>query len=118
VVIVVAIAFIAISTAQITSAVFGLRTMPLASGPVDSPVRRCATGISRLARALDRGPSPAEWNDAESVEETCRAVTGGLDAWAALLRLRAAELQLAPATSEDLQPLRVEVAAHLPPDLR
>jgi len=128
VVIVVASAFIVISTAQITSAVFGLGTQPLASGPGDSPERRCAVGISRLVRALDRpagadpptarAPSALDWNDADGVEQTCRTATGGLDAWAALLRLKAAELQLTHAGPADLQPLRDEVAAHLPPDLR
>jgi hypothetical protein len=127
-VIVAASAFIAVSTAQITSAVFGLGTEPLASGPGDSPERRCAVGISQLVRALERpvqadpptarAASAADWKDADSVEQTCRTATGGLDAWAALLRLKAAELQLTHAGPADLQPLRGEVAAHLPPDLR
>lgn len=127
VIMVVAVGFIAVSTVQIISAVFGLGTTPLATGPIDAPERQCAVGISRLARALDaparvdRVESPASdprWTGADAVENECRKAAGGLDAWAALLRLQAAESQLAEASQADLQPLRREVAAHLPADLR
>jgi len=128
VVMVVAVSFIVVSTAQIVRAVFGLGTTPLAAGPADSPEGQCALGIRRLVRALDRpvgtdpgsagGASEPAWSDAEAVDQACRKAPGGLDAWTALLRLRAAEQQLAQANDEDLQPLRREVAAHLPADLR
>jgi hypothetical protein len=127
VVIVVAVTFVVASASQIVSAVFGLGTVPLAAGPVDSPERRCAEGIGHLVRTLAprSGASPpatqalqAPWNDADRVEQECRNATGGLDAWDALLRLRAAELQLSEPTPADLQPLRNEVIAHLPADLR
>jgi hypothetical protein len=128
VVMVVAVSFIAVSTTQIVRAVFGLATTSLAPGRADSPQGRCAIGIRRLARTLDRpvgveppasGPATgAGWTDTEAVDQACRKASGGLDAWAALLRLRAAEQQLAQASEEDLQPLRREVAAHLPADLR
>jgi hypothetical protein len=127
VVLVVSLMFIAASSSQIVSAVFGLGTVPLAAGPSDSAERRCAEGISRLVRGLDPsgGGTPAatrtleaRWNAADPVEQQCQKATGGLDAWDALLRLRAAELQLSDPTPADLQPLRNEVTAHLPADLR
>ncbi len=127
VVLVVAVTFIGASSAQIVSAVFGLGTVPLTAGPVDSPERRCAEGIGHLVRALEP-PSSASppatkaleppWNDADRVEQECRKAAGGLDAWDALLRLQAAKLQLSEPTPADLQPLRDEVIAHLPADLR
>lgn len=126
VVMVAAFAFIAISSAQIVAAVFGLGTTPLAAGSLDSPERQCALGIRRLARALDAParldrvelPASERWTGADAVENECRKAAGGLDAWAALLRLQAAESQLVEASQADLQPLRREVAAHLPADLR
>jgi hypothetical protein len=127
VVLVVAVTFIVASASQIASAVFGWGTVPLAAGPVDSPERRCAEGIGHLVRTLEvpSGASspatkalPAPWKDADRVEHECRNAARGLDAWDALLRLRAAELQLADPTPAELQPLRDEVIAHLPADLR
>lgn len=115
IVIVVAVVFIGVSSAQIVAAVFGLGTTPLA-GPMGTPERQCALGISRLARALDAPGTP--WTEADSVENDCRKAAGGLDAWAALLRLQAAQSQLADSSQADLRPLRREVAAHLPADLR
>jgi hypothetical protein len=132
-VLVVAMLFIGVSTAQIISAVFGIRTTPLASGPIDSPERRCALGISRLAKALDRAarapaaepgfrseiPDPGgDWASADGVQRSCGQATGGLDAWAALLRLRQAQSQLARSQPDDLLPLRRDLAAHLPQDMR
>jgi hypothetical protein len=127
VVIVIAISFIAASSWQIASAVFGLGTIPISAGPGDSRERQCAEGIRRLARTLDAPlgadrPTPSTfesgWKGADPVEEACRGAAGGVDAWDALLRLRQAEEQLAEGDSDDLQPLRDEVAAHLPADLR
>jgi hypothetical protein len=125
VILVVSVAFIGASSAQIIAAVFGLGTTPLPSGPPDSPERRCAAGISRLAQALSAPPpgdaaprGNASWADAAGIEQSCRKVSGGLDAWAALLRLQAAESELAQAGQSDLEALRREVAAHLPADLR
>jgi hypothetical protein len=126
VVLVVALVFIGVSSAQIISAVFGLGTVPLAAGPGDSPERRCGEGISQLLKAPEppSGATPAAAkplqaaNDADRVEQECRKAAGGLDAWDALLRLRAAESQLAATAPEALEPLRHEVIAHLPADLR
>jgi hypothetical protein len=132
-VLVVAMLFIGVSTAQIISAVFGIRTTPLASGPIDSPERRCAVGISRLAKALDRAarapaaepgfrpeiPDPTgDWASADGVQRSCGQAVGGLDAWAALLRLRQAQSQLARSQPDDLLPLRRDLVAHLPEDMR
>jgi hypothetical protein len=67
---------------------------------------------------VESRPSAARWGGADAVENECGKAAGGLDAWAALLRLQAAESQLAEASQADLQPLRREVAAHLPADMR
>jgi hypothetical protein len=72
-----------------------------------------------------------EWDDEGAVFESCRHAREGLDAWAALLRLRAVEEELARQPSSGttsaeitsdpfrvhLEPLRRDVAAHLPADL-
>jgi hypothetical protein len=131
VVLVVSVLFVASSTWQITRGVFGLGTTPLPSGPPQSPERACAIGIERLARdpgayapaAGGRGGASAAsgardaWADSESVGRACAATRDGLDAWAALLRLRAARAQL-DRNDRDLELLRVEVREHLPADLR
>lgn len=126
---VVAVALIGLSSAQIVPAVFGMGIHPLPAGAPGSPERTCAEGVRRLEGALDRaGPMAGapgfpeairpEWDDAGRVETACARSTEGLDAWAALRRLRAAEEQLAGTGPEDVAALRRDVAAHLPPDLR
>jgi len=137
---VLAVAFIASSTSQITAAVFGFGFEPLPAGAsVGSPEHLCAAGIQGLARALDRagrlasvasaasdddttavlrpGLSP-EWDRADEVRAACDAAQGGPSAWASLQRLRVAEAQSGRLGRDDLRSVRSDVAAHLPADLR
>ena len=125
----VALGFIAISVAQIIPAVFGVGVRPLPAAAAGSTEGACAEGVRRLNRALDRagplagGPAFAEalqpeWNDAPGTQLACGRSSEGLDAWAALLRLRSAEEQLAGRGDRDVATLRREVASHLPAELR
>lgn len=140
-VLVVSVAFIVSSAFQIISAVFGFGWAPLpADAPAGSPERVCAVGIRALTQALDRagqrlssvasaaddnetmaalrpGLSP-EWDSAAAIEGACAHSRGGLDAWAALQRLRVAEEQSGRLSREELTSVRNDVAAHLPADLR
>ncbi|MGH7296206.1 MAG: hypothetical protein ACRELB_14790 [Polyangiaceae bacterium] len=128
VVILVSIVFIGASAWQIIPAVFGARIAPLPDGPAGSPARVCAEGVRRLATALDRAQGSAgsgsfaaslepEWASQAEVEAACRQSPEGVGAWAALVRMRSAEEQLAPRTGA-IEPLRRDVIAHLPADLR
>jgi len=140
-VIVVAVLFVFASALQIVRAVFGLHQDPLATPLAEPTQRECALGISRLARALDRadasplrpidettdddrtsealrvGLSP-EWDRADAVMRECKRSFLGQEAWAALERLRRAQKELARRAQAELIPLRHDVSAHLPPDLR
>ena len=109
VVLVVAVAFVGASVWNVVPAVFGANVHPLPGGPAGSSERVCAEGVRRLEQALPG------WQDAAGVETACGGSSAGLDAWAALLRLRGAGQQLAPG---DLAQLRRDVEAHLPADLR
>ena len=137
----VAAAFIASSGWQIASAVFGLGVVPVAepwraSSATD---RACASGLQSLAAALDRAAARCsatdeataeqaaavfrralspEWDAASSVSTACAASREGLDAWAALERLKIAEEQVARRIHAELEPLRRDLATHLPQDLR
>jgi hypothetical protein len=137
VVLVVAVLFIGSSAWQIVRALF----VESHEGVLVSPEQRaCALGLRDLASALDRaaslvvassyevgtneavaafrrGLSP-EWNTAESVQRSCATSPGGADAWAALERLRSAEEQLTRQSRADLGPIRRDLTAHLPSDLR
>jgi hypothetical protein len=130
---VVAVAIIGSSTVQIVSAVFGVGIHPVPAAAPGTPGRTCAEGVLRLERALDRSVeaagSPAfaaslrpEWNEAGAVQRACSQSSEGLDAWASLARLRSAEEQLATGARAErlveLAPLRSDVSAHLPADLR
>jgi len=142
VVIAVAVVFIGASAVQIVPDVFGAGIEPLPSAPAGSSARLCAEGVRTLLDALaappagsaatpgrsSTEPSPEDW---ERVARDCEKASGGEDAWAALVRLRSAREQLAfhgiglspqerAAAREtiDLDPLRRDVAAHLPADLR
>ncbi len=126
---VVSVAFSGSSVAQLIPGVFGTGAHPIPAGAPGSPERVCAQGIGQLARALDRagpmagGPGFAaalhpEWDDAAGIQAVCTTAGGGLDAWAALLRLRSAQEQLAGRSPDDVVALRREVASHLPTDLR
>lgn len=128
VVIVVAVAFIGASAWQIIPAVFGVAITPIPAAPPGTAARRCADGVRRLKQALDRAADAAgsasfesrlepEWSDRAAIEKACGESPEGLDAWAALARLRSAEEQLAPRTGQ-LASLRRDVVAHLPADLR
>jgi hypothetical protein len=117
------------STAQIIPAVFGTGIRPISADLAGSSARTCAEGVQRLEQALDRAVDgsgtgdlsarlrPA-WEESNAVELACRQSSEGLDAWAALLRLRSAEEHLAPDGRGLLAPLRRDVRAHLPADLR
>jgi len=145
IVIVVAVAFIGASAVQIVPAVFGAGVRPIAPAGAGSPEGQCGEGVRSLALALDRAggeawsPSPGgepldvdpeaarqafergllpQWNAETEVERACAQSGEGLDAWAALLRLRRAEEQAVLRGRVELVPLRREVAAHVPANLR
>jgi hypothetical protein len=122
-------AIIGSSTLQIVPAVFGLGIRPLPEGLPGSAARSCAEGVQRLDQALDRAVEGTasvdfstrlqpEWEDKDAVQRACSESPAGLDAWAALARLRSAEEQLGPDGRGLLAPLRRDVRAHLPADLR
>ena len=140
-VIAVAVLFISASAVQITRAVFGLQSDPVAATLAEPAQRSCALGIRRLARALDQaraslfylsaeatedGTNTAasrrrlspDWDSADTVMRECAHSFWGQDAWAALERLRRAQEELARRGQAELIPLRRDVSAHLPPDLR
>jgi len=140
VVIAVAAAFIGSSAVQIVSTVFGTGIAPLPAGQLGSEERTCALGVRELKRALDRasgrmlssvaavngdeavaafrqGLSP-DWEQADRVKRACAGAREGLEAWGALQRLLIAEEQLARRAGMELAPLRRDVIAHLPTDLR
>ena len=140
VVILVSLVFTASSSWQIIPAVFGLGVAPLPPAAPGTPERDCAVGVRSLLAALDRAGgqlaqtastdgdldgiaalrarlSP-EWDGAESVRLACEKAPEGQQAWAALERMRVAEEQIVRLGRVGVAPLRVEVAAHLPPDLR
>ena len=129
VVLVVSVALIGSSAMQIIPSVFGAGIRPIPATPPGSSARTCADGVRKLERALDRAEDSAgsssfqvrlqpEWAGAAAIEEACNQSSEGIDAWAALVRLRSAEEQLAPRPGSELEPLRRDVIAHLPADLR
>jgi hypothetical protein len=138
-VIAVAVLFIGASSMQIIPAVFGFGQRPIMDSERDPDARACAIGVRRLALALDHASNGAgsqggagidrsrelfrralspDWDDADAVRRACEQSAEGLDAWAALLRLRDADEQFAMKDRAELGTLRRDVAAHLPPDLR
>jgi hypothetical protein len=129
VVLVVSLGIIGASALQIIPAVFGAGVRPIPASAPGTPGRDCADGIRKLVVALDRAADAAgsasfrtrlqpEWALEVSVRQSCRQSSEGLDAWAALSRLRSAEEQLSPHGGTELEPLRRDVNAHLPADLR
>jgi hypothetical protein len=145
VVLVVAVAFVGDSALQIIPAVFGLGIRQVPAGPPGSPELECVQGVFSLARALDRASADAwspraaravtqadddpaiqafrsgllpEWSAEAKVENACAQSREGLEAWAALVRLRRAEEQVVVHSLVELIPLRRDVEAHLPADLR
>jgi hypothetical protein len=128
-ILVVSIALIGSSAWQIIPVVFGAGTRPIPAGPPGSSARTCAEGVRSLERALERATDAAgsgsfqarlrpEWNEEAAVRQACGQSSEGIDAWAALARLRSAEEQLSPRPGAELEPLRRDVIAHLPADLR
>jgi hypothetical protein len=120
VVITVAVAFVGASALQIIPAVFGVGFRPLPSSPPGSSTRDCAEGVHALLGTVGADPNKAapaaEW---ERVGHACESTPEGLDAWAALQRLRFAASQMANrGAGVELDPLRRDVAAHLPAELR
>jgi hypothetical protein len=145
IVLVVAVTFVAASAAQIIPAVFGMQSRTFPPTPPGSPERVCSDGVRTLALALDRGEKQAwsllggnaaadsdaydslqtfrralfpEWDAEPSVEQACSKSHEGVEAWAALLRLRRAAEQIVLRDVTELLPLRHDFAAHLPVDLR
>jgi hypothetical protein len=133
------VTFVGASAWQIVPAVFGLGVQPIPDAAPGSPERRCAEGVRALAASVtsegqsgsllgapplggsDRAGGPgavADWEHPEPVRQACEAARAGLDAWAALLRLRSAAEQLPPGSGTELERLRRDVAAHLSADLR
>lgn len=113
IVITVTVAYIGASAVDIVPAVFGAVTHPLPLTPPGTPARVCAEGLRRLVSTPDAGGN-------DEVQRACAASREGLDAWAALERLRSGERQLAgrSGSEQELQELRRQVLAHLPADLR
>jgi hypothetical protein len=122
-------AIIGSSALQIIPAVFGAQIVPIPAAQPGTPERQCAEGIRALFGALDRAADSAgsdafatrlrpEWNEEGIVREACGRASGGLDAWAALERMRSAEEQLTARSPGELAPMRRDVLAHLPADLR
>ena len=132
VLLVVSLAIIASSSWQIIPAVFGAGIRPIPAAPPGSSARTCAQGI-RAARpgarpraggcrgeAPSSAPacSPSGRDEADDPRRLRASPREGLDAWAALARLRSAEEQLSGHAGDELEPLRRDVIAHLPADLR
>jgi hypothetical protein len=113
IVITVTVAYIGASAVDIVPAVFGAVMHPLPLAPPGTPARVCAEGLRRLVSTPETGGN-------DEVQRACAASREGLDAWAALERLRSAERQLAGRNGSDqeLQELRRQVLAHLPAELR
>jgi hypothetical protein len=113
IVITVTIVYIGASAVDIVPAVFGVARHPLPEAPAGTPARSCAEGLRRLVSTEDPRSD-------DQVRPACAASSEGLDAWAALERLRSAQRQLAgrSGSEPELQELRRQVLAHLPADLR
>lgn len=133
----IAVAFIGSSAAQIVPAVFGVvaRAPPAAVAQTlpGAPERDCADVIRGLSSSLDRlyakalaetdadsalARFRADWESAAGGYDVCARAHGGSDAWAALLRLQRAQEQSLRRTAADLGPLRRDVSAHLPDQIR
>lgn len=145
VVVAIAVAFIGASAVQIVPAVFGTQTQLVSSTPAGLSDRACAEDVHSLMLALDRATGQAwspraaravseadedaviqafrqglapEWNADATIAQACAKSREGFEAWAALLRLRRAEEQVVLRGFVELVPLRRDVTAHLPADLR
>ncbi len=116
----VAVLYVGASAVQIVSAVFGLDVRPLPAGPPGSSAWTCAEGLLALSKDVSppKGASPRDWHPPEDVYRACAASPEGLDAWAALLRLEKTAENIPSAGPGELDPLRRDLFAHLPADLR
>ncbi len=143
-IIAVAVVFIGASAIQIVPAVFGAGVRPVGSAGAGSTEDPCTDGVRSLAIAIHRAgalawspsaegaPPPdvdtarqafqkgllPQWSSEAEVERACAQSTAGLDAWAALLRLRRGEEQAVLRGLVEIVPLRRDVSAHLPANLR
>lgn len=113
IVITAAVVYIGASAVDIVPAVFGAVMHPMPPALPGTPARACAEGLRRLVSMPDATGS-------DDVRRQCATSREGLDAWAALERLRSAERQLTgrSGSEQELQELRRQVLAHLPADLR
>jgi hypothetical protein len=141
IVIAVSVAFIGASAVQIVPAVFGVGITPVPPAPPGSSARACADGMRRLMHALDGASAQAAaqasaaddeaalqarlraslspaWDTADEVRAACQQSREGLDAWAALMRMRSGVEEVARQGNVVLAPLRRDVVAHLSADLR
>jgi hypothetical protein len=114
--------FIVASVAQIVPPVFGAAIVPLAAGSPGTAERDCADGLRRALRsdgtaAETPRPEPDPLLD-ESALAPCTRTASGLDALAALNRLRMAERQVGMRDPASLVTLRLELSAHLPVEMR
>lgn len=114
--------FVISNVRQVGTTLFGAPPPgPLADGP-------CATGISELAAALDRGARAAvgarddgdaeqrylagrlpEWDRAEAVKAACTTESRGTEAFAALARLERAQRSAVGKRAAAVAPVRREV---------
>ncbi len=136
-----AVAFVGSSATQIVRAVFPPERPPLLTTALGSSAATCAEGIALLVRAIDRATESAkpayasaldgydavsilrqrlgpEWDDRTPIERACSDSPEGLESWAALLRFREAVEQWVRRESIALGPLRRDVIAHVPANLR
>lgn len=113
IVITVVVVYIAANAVDIIPAVFGAVRHPLPAAPPGTPAHACAEGLRRLASTDDPGGD-------DQIRPSCAASSEGLDAWAALERLRSGQRQLAgrSGSEQELETLRQQVLAHLPAELR
>lgn len=131
-VLVVAVAFVASSTWQITSAVFA-RPLPMRAPTADEAA--CGARLRTMEAALDRASLAAhpshptdeaealrefdaalapEWDDRASAERLCDTSPRAKEAWAALLRLRRGLEGVARKDAHEIGPLRRDFETLLP----
>jgi|SRR5580658_2028889 hypothetical protein len=123
--------FMVSTTQQLLFAVFGVDAGPVAR---TGPRGNCGNHLRAMTSAIDRAISVSaraedearatlqyratlapEWNDMAAIESFCAEEERGVDALAAVVRLRVAGEQLARRHARELAPLRRDVASYLPP---
>jgi hypothetical protein len=128
--------FVLWTSQQIIFAALGIGAAPLsvdgqrgvASGTCEGELRSMNAAVERAILASASAPDEAraaseyhaalapEWSDERAVEARCAATEHGEDAFASLLRFRRAGEELARRRARELDPLRKDLAAYLPPD--